>query len=269
MHNKILTVFVVLLMTIYVSASTMAGSVGAAKATGIDAVLYNPASLAKQSQRLVGGGYSYNDEKTQLVLGYLEPGFSNLYDPKISNFRLAGGITWVRTPGLEPKNQYYYTIVFCTQPVYGGLNLIYKPAATPTYGMDLSLAVDWFDKLTTAITLKDILTWTGNRNAPLTSAPQVRLALSYQINEPLAMNFDIVNTSGEKTDLSLGASYDTGSLAFRGGVSTETTFEQFVPSLGFSYRGNHGDFGRFSLNLSLNYKDNKIGHSAVFSYSFL
>jgi len=258
-----------IVLSVVVTASQMAGmsEAGAAVAYGFDAVLNNPAALAKQNERLLGGSYTFYGQ-TKVVLGYLEPGLSDLYKPEISNFRLAGGLTWLRDLGTAAENQYYYTVVFCSNPVYGGVNLIYKRGTEISYGMDLAVGADWFDRLTTAVVVKDIMTWTGVKNAPIASSPLVRLALAYKINDPLTISFDTAATADKKANFSLGGAYTTNSFAFRGGLLVDSSFKKYIPSLGFSYLGKHGTRGSYSLDLSLRYQDKKIGHSAGFSYSF-
>ncbi len=240
-------------------------NLGAATAYGFDAVLNNPAALSQLKGRLLGGGYEYFGTN-RIVMGYLEPGFSDLYNPRLTNFRLAGGLTWLFIPEAK-QNHFYYTIAFCTSPVYGGINLIYRKANPNSYGMDLAIGADWFENLTTALVVKDILTWSDNNNSLISNTSLVRLALTFRIIQPLAISFDAFTSPDKRTNFSFGLEYKRTSWCFRGGLGLDTTFKQFMPSLGVTYSGLK-DKNRYSLDLGLAYKEGKIGHSAGFNYVF-
>lgn len=254
-------------MAIVSLASELSGqsNAGAAVAYGFEAVLNNPAALSQLKGRLIGGGYEFLGTN-KIVMGYLEPGVSELYNPRLSNFRLAGGLTWLYLPGTK-QNHFYYTLALCTNPVYGGINLIYRKGTPNSYGMDLAIGAKWFENLTTALVVKDILTWSDKNNSLASNNSLVRLALTYRFRQSLAVSFDAFTSYDKRTNLSLGVEYKKTSWRFRGGLGLDSTFKQFVPSLGLGYSGLKNN-NHYSLDLALCYKEGKIGHSASFNYVF-
>ena len=263
----LIVIFIISTMAIVSLASELScqSNAGAAVACGFDAVLNNPAALSQLKGRLIGGGYEFLGTN-KIVIGYLEPGFSELYNPRLSNFRLAGGLTWLYLPEAK-QNHFYYTIAFCTKPVYGGINLIYRKGNPNSYGMDLAIGANWFENLITALVVKDLVIWSDKSNSLVSNKSLVRLALTYRFRQPLAVSFDAFTSSDKKTNLSLGVEYKKTSWRFRGGLGVDTTFKQFIPSLGLGYSGLK-DNNHYSLDLGLCCQEGKIGHSASFNYVF-
>lgn len=273
--KNLFCLLITVLLSLSISASQLEqmGGAGLATVTGLDAVLYNPAAVTGLTERYVGGSYSYTGS-TLIAIGYLEPGFSERYNPQITNYRLAGGLTWVRDTADLYKNKYYYTVGFCTKPVYGGINLIYKhdKNRADAFSLDVAIGTRLFDKLTTTLAVENLINWVFSRNDALGNVPHIRLGLTYEAFQGFMASLDASTRLQNKANLSLGAAYSLKSFTFRGGIGLLFDFEEEKvktrPGLGISYKKTTDSKGAFDLDLALSYIDGQIGHSASFGYTF-
>ncbi|HOP54133.1 MAG TPA: hypothetical protein PLN81_00190 [Bacillota bacterium] len=249
------------------------GGAGIGAFTGLDAVLYNPAALVNLTQRYVGGSYIF-DGGSLTAIGYLEPGFSERYNPSISPYRLAGGITWVRDPADTHRNRYYYSVALCTEPVFGGVNLIYKQekGKTGAFRMDVAVGARFFERLTTTLSVENLIGWTIGKEAAYKGSPNIRLGASYALPSGFLASIDASTKLQQAADISLGAAYRFRSFAVKGGVTltvdTQTTKVTPKPGLGFSYTSVRDETSAFDLDLALSYVEGRIAHSASFGYRF-